>query len=93
MGPLDREFFEGEEMRAAPAARDIGTVYRLLGRLGVSQRQIAERTDQSQSEVDEGKKLGAAVALYTRWLEVPAPEAVTAALAATLAELHTEAGW
>ncbi|MGH3772198.1 MAG: helix-turn-helix domain-containing protein [Pseudonocardiaceae bacterium] len=51
MGPIDREFFDGEEMRAALAARDIGRVYRLLGRLGVSQRQIGELTDQSQSEV------------------------------------------
>ena len=53
MGPIDPEFFEGDEMRAALAARDIGTVYRLLGRLGVSQRRIAQLTDQSQSEVSE----------------------------------------
>ncbi|MGH3426233.1 MAG: helix-turn-helix domain-containing protein [Pseudonocardiaceae bacterium] len=51
MGPIDREFFDGEEMRAALAARDIGRVYRLLGRLGVSQREIGELTDQLQSEV------------------------------------------
>ncbi|MGH3855993.1 MAG: helix-turn-helix domain-containing protein, partial [Pseudonocardiaceae bacterium] len=53
MGPLDPEFFDGDEMRAALAARDIGTVYRLLGRLGVSQRRIARLTGQSQSEVSE----------------------------------------
>ncbi|MGH3816620.1 MAG: helix-turn-helix domain-containing protein [Pseudonocardiaceae bacterium] len=53
MGPIDPEFLEGNEMRAALAARGIGTVYRLLGRLGVSQRQIAQRTGQSQPEVSE----------------------------------------
>ncbi|MGH3868245.1 MAG: hypothetical protein ACRDQ4_19430 [Pseudonocardiaceae bacterium] len=203
MDPIDPEFFEGDEMRAALAARDIGTVYRLLGRQGVSQRRIAQLTGQSQSEVceilkgrrvrdvwvleriadglgiprawlglsygeqapdtpsaetevDEGMKrrvlvatttaaalgqtflglpepalptghplpsrlsmshvntvravterlrglaryyggqadvFGAAVALYTRWMQVPATDAVTAQLAAALAELHTEAGW
>jgi len=40
-------------MRAALAARDISTVYRLLRRVGVSQRQIAAMTGQSQSEVSE----------------------------------------
>ena len=210
MGPIDPEFFEGDEMRAALAARDIGTVYRLLGRQGVSQRQIAQLTDQSQSEVSEilkGRRVlnvwvleriadglgvprawmglsygeerpdtpsaevevdedmqrralvatamaaalgqalqslgelalptgqalpsrlgmshvylgmshvytvaavterlrgvaryyggqadlfGAAATLYTRWMQVPATEAVKAGLAAALAELHTEAGW
>jgi tetratricopeptide (TPR) repeat protein len=36
---------------------------------------------------------GAAVQLYTRWLTVPAADAVKAWLAATLAELHAQAGW
>jgi len=36
---------------------------------------------------------GAAATLYTRWLQVPAIEAVKAQLATALAELHTEAGW
>ncbi|MGB8199093.1 MAG: hypothetical protein WCF33_05260, partial [Pseudonocardiaceae bacterium] len=36
---------------------------------------------------------GDAVRRYTRWMQVPAPEKVTAQLAAALAELHTEAGW
>lgn len=40
-------------MRIALAARDIGTVYRRLRGYGVSQRQIAELTGQSQSEVCE----------------------------------------
>ncbi len=53
MGPREPEFFDGDEMRAALAARDIGTVYRLLRRLDVSQRRIALLTGQSQSEVCE----------------------------------------
>jgi transcriptional regulator with XRE-family HTH domain/tetratricopeptide (TPR) repeat protein len=203
VGPIEREFFEGEQMRAALGARDIGTVYRLLRRVGLSQRRIAHFTGQSQSEVSEilqgrqmsnvwvleriteglgiprawmglsygdqtadtppaeemseamkrrvlvlttlaaatGKTLaglpelalpttasalpsrlgmvhvhtvravthglrgvarsyggqadlfGATAALYTRWMDLPAPEAVTTALAAALAELHTETGW
>ncbi|MGH3718845.1 MAG: helix-turn-helix domain-containing protein [Pseudonocardiaceae bacterium] len=202
MGPIDPTFFDSDEMRAALAARDIGTIYRLLGRLGVSQRRIAQVTGQSQSEVCEilkGRKvrdvwvleriadglgvprawmglgygeegpvveeadgdtqrlclraatstaalgqalpgLGelselplptgaalpsrldmshvhivtavteqlrgvaryyggqagvfcAAAMIYTRWMQVPATDAVKAALAAALAELHTEAGW
>jgi hypothetical protein len=36
---------------------------------------------------------GDAVTRYTRWMRVPAPEAVNAQLASALAELHTEAGW
>ncbi|MBV9142479.1 MAG: hypothetical protein JO115_16480 [Pseudonocardiales bacterium] len=35
----------------------------------------------------------AVVTRYTRWMQIPAPEAVKAALASALAELHTEAGW
>ncbi|MBV8540297.1 MAG: helix-turn-helix transcriptional regulator [Pseudonocardiales bacterium] len=202
MGPIDPEFFDDDDVRAALAARDIGTLYRLLRRVGVSQRQIAHLTGQSQSEVSEilkGRQVlnvrvleriadglgiprarmgvsygeqgpdtpsaeevdeemkrrvllattmaaalsqalqgmgelalpagqvlpsrlgmshvhavravtdrlrgvaryyggqadvfGAAVTLYTRWLEVPAPEGVRAPLLAALAELHTEAGW
>ncbi len=190
-------------MRAALTARDIGAVYRLLGRQGVSQRQIALLTGQSQSEVSEIRKgrrvrdvgvleriadglgvprawmglsyggqapdtpsaevkvdenmqrrvlvattvaaamgqaflglpelapptgqalpsrlgmshvhsvravterlrgvaryyggqadlFSAAATLYTRWMHVPATDAVKAQLAAALAELHTEAGW
>jgi transcriptional regulator with XRE-family HTH domain len=40
-------------MRSALAAREVSTVYRLLRRTGVSQRQIAALTGQSQSEVSE----------------------------------------
>jgi transcriptional regulator with XRE-family HTH domain len=53
VGPIDRTVLEGADIRAALTARDIGTVYRYLRRLGVSQRQIARLTDQSQSEVSE----------------------------------------
>ncbi|MGH7535430.1 MAG: helix-turn-helix domain-containing protein [Gemmatimonadales bacterium] len=53
MGPIDPEFFNSDEMLAALSARDIGTVYRLLRRQGVSQRRIAHLTGQSQSEVCE----------------------------------------
>jgi transcriptional regulator with XRE-family HTH domain len=44
---------EREDMRRFLAARDIGWVYRLLQRSGVSQRAIAARTGQSQSEISE----------------------------------------
>jgi transcriptional regulator with XRE-family HTH domain/tetratricopeptide (TPR) repeat protein len=40
-------------MRTALAAREVSSVYRLLRRTGVSQRQIAAMTGQSQSEVSE----------------------------------------
>ena len=39
--------------RRALAERDIPTVYRLLTQTGISQRQIAQLTGQSQSEVCE----------------------------------------
>jgi transcriptional regulator with XRE-family HTH domain len=51
--PLDPAFLEDDGVRAALAARDIGTLYRLLGRLGVTQREIAQLTGQSHSEVCE----------------------------------------
>jgi transcriptional regulator with XRE-family HTH domain len=41
------------DMRSALAARDIATVFRLLQRVGVSQRRIAALTGQSQSEISE----------------------------------------
>jgi transcriptional regulator with XRE-family HTH domain len=40
-------------MRYALATHDIGTVYRLLQRYGVSQRRIAARVEQTQSEISE----------------------------------------
>jgi transcriptional regulator with XRE-family HTH domain len=51
--PVGAQTWQQREMRAALAARDISTVYRLLRRVGVSQRQIAAMTGQSQSEVSE----------------------------------------
>ena len=51
--PVSPEAWEEPDMRQAVAARDISTVYRLLRRVGVSQRQIAALTGQSQSEVSE----------------------------------------
>jgi transcriptional regulator with XRE-family HTH domain len=41
------------DMRAALAARDIAGVFKLLQRMGVSQRHIAALTGQSQSEISE----------------------------------------
>ena len=41
------------DTRAALARRDIAVVFRLLQRFGMSQRAIAARTGQSQSEVSE----------------------------------------
>jgi len=51
--PVAADTWQQRDMRAALAARDISTVYRLLRRVGVSQRQIAALTGQSQSEVSE----------------------------------------
>ena len=51
MNPLGSEFLDDDEVRAALATRDIGTLYRLLKRLGLSQRKIAGLTGQTQSEV------------------------------------------
>ncbi|MER2091363.1 MAG: transcriptional regulator, partial [Saccharopolyspora rectivirgula] len=40
-------------MRDALARRDVSEIYRQLRRRGISQRQIAASTGQSQSEVSE----------------------------------------
>jgi transcriptional regulator with XRE-family HTH domain len=45
------QWYERPEARVALVARDIGAVYRLLQQDGVTQREIARRTEQSQSEV------------------------------------------
>jgi transcriptional regulator with XRE-family HTH domain/tetratricopeptide (TPR) repeat protein len=47
------DVWEDKEMRNALAAREVSTIYKLLRRKGVSQRQIAAYTGQSQSEVSE----------------------------------------
>jgi transcriptional regulator with XRE-family HTH domain len=49
----DPEAFASKVIRAALAARDVTLLYRLLCQAGVSQREIARRTGQSQSEVSE----------------------------------------
>ncbi len=41
----------------------------------------------------QAEVFGAAAKQYTRWMGVPATEAVKARLGCALAELHTEAGW
>ncbi|GLZ32646.1 XRE family transcriptional regulator [Lentzea sp. NBRC 105346] len=51
--PIPAEVWDQQEMRDALARREISSVYRLLRRHGVSQRQIAALTGQSQSEVSE----------------------------------------
>ncbi|UJW34291.1 helix-turn-helix domain-containing protein [Saccharothrix sp. AJ9571] len=51
--PIPPTAWEQPEMREALAAREISSVYRQLRKHGVSQRQIAAMTGQSQSEVSE----------------------------------------
>jgi transcriptional regulator with XRE-family HTH domain len=50
---LDPALLDRADVRATLAARDVGAVYRLLKESGVTQRQIAQLTSQSQSEVCE----------------------------------------
>src|SRR5690348_6805260 len=50
---VDPLIWAREDMRHALAERDITKVYQLLQRFGVSQRRIAARTEQSQSEISE----------------------------------------
>ena len=51
--PLPPEGWEEAEMKQVLVDRDISSLYRLLRRAGISQRQIAALTGQSQSEVSE----------------------------------------
>ena len=52
--PIGPEWFQRREVRPVLASRDIGALYRLLGSdTGLTQRQIAGYTGQSQSEVSE----------------------------------------
>lgn len=51
--PIDPAVWERPVMRGALARHDISEVYRLLGTVGVSQRQIAALTGQNQSEISE----------------------------------------
>jgi tetratricopeptide (TPR) repeat protein len=52
-GRINSEVWETPEMRDALANRNVSEVYRQLRKHGVSQRQIAALTGQSQSEVSE----------------------------------------
>jgi transcriptional regulator with XRE-family HTH domain len=53
-GSVDPAFFQREDVRRVLAALDIGALYRILAaEAGVSQRQIAALTGQSQPEVSE----------------------------------------
>lgn len=67
------------DARKALAARDITTVYQMLYQGGVSQREIARRTGQSQSEVSEiihvGRQVRDATVLerIANGLKVPRP--------------------
>ena len=52
--PVDPALFRREDVRRILAALDIGAFYRILGtEVGLSQRQIAARSGQSQPEVSE----------------------------------------
>ncbi|HEU0089642.1 MAG TPA: helix-turn-helix transcriptional regulator [Pseudonocardiaceae bacterium] len=51
--PVSPDTWEEPEMRRVLVARDVSSVYRMLRRVGISQRQIAALTGQSQSEVSE----------------------------------------
>lgn len=50
---IDPELLADSRMRAVLAERDVVGVYRLLTRHGISQREIAAATGQSQSEISE----------------------------------------
>jgi transcriptional regulator with XRE-family HTH domain len=52
-GRVTPQWYERPEARVVLVARDIGGVYRLLKREGLTQREIARRAGQSQSEVSE----------------------------------------
>ncbi|MGQ0776326.1 MAG: helix-turn-helix domain-containing protein [Pseudonocardiales bacterium] len=51
--PIDPEFYNRDDVRRVVVALDIGALYRILGEVGISQRQIAALTGQSQSEVSD----------------------------------------
>ena len=51
--PIDPALYRQDDMRRILGERDIAALYRVLKDAGVTQRQIAELTGQSQSEVSE----------------------------------------
>ena len=48
-----RKLLEHPQMRRALALHDVSEIFRLVQRFGVSQRRIAAKTGQSQSEISE----------------------------------------
>jgi hypothetical protein len=53
LGQQKPSVFDRADVRIALAQHDLQTVYRVLHRVGVSQRRIAAATGQSQSEISE----------------------------------------
>ncbi|MGH3904048.1 MAG: helix-turn-helix domain-containing protein [Pseudonocardiaceae bacterium] len=51
--PIDPALFDRDDLRPVLASHDIGALYRALNDAGISQREIARRTGQTQSEVSE----------------------------------------
>ena len=50
---VESTIWQRPDVRVALAARDIREVFKILQRVGVSQRRIAALTGQSQSEISE----------------------------------------
>lgn len=66
---VDPAVWRRPDMMRALAARDVATVFRLLQRMGVSQRRIAAMTGQSQSEISEitsGRRVVSSVEVLER---------------------------
>ncbi len=85
-------------LRGEPITLGLRTDEPLPSRLSLAHvQEVRTFTDQlvgrSRYYGGQAGVFGDAVRRYTRWRAVPAPEEVTAQLAAALAELHTEAGW
>jgi len=66
---INPSVWERLDMRVLLAVHDMAGVYRLLQRHGVSQRAIAARTGQSQSEIHEILK-GRQVAAYQLFVRI-----------------------
>jgi predicted XRE-type DNA-binding protein len=67
--PKRRLLLEHPEMRRALAHRDIRAIYSIVQRYGISQRRIAAKTGQSQSEVSDiltGKRVVASYDVLAR---------------------------
>ncbi|MDQ1294562.1 MAG: hypothetical protein QG608_2447 [Actinomycetota bacterium] len=80
-------------MRRALAARDLAQVFRLLRKVGVSQRAIAAATGLAPSEVYEILRGRRVMAYEVRLLHAEATHALRRQLHITLADLHNLAGW